>query len=217
MSQTIPRVIHWIWVGGPVPSQFAAYRNTWANHHPGWKVRVWTDDNLPPMRNQALYDRAAEYAPPPAIGQFRADVLRYELLWRHGGIYVDADFECLRPVAPLLDGVDCFAAWESEGRRIANGLMGSTPRHPFIDRLIHGLTAHANEHKGSRPAISTGPAYLTTTHRAHRGLTVFPSRLFYPYLWNELDTPKAEPPWPDECYAVHHWHNRRKLRGELPH
>ncbi|WP_171075068.1 glycosyltransferase [Nonomuraea basaltis] len=113
-------------------------------------------------------------------------MLRYELLWQYGGLYVDADFECLRPITPLLDGVACFAARESDGRRIANGLMGATRRHPFVGQLIRGLPASAQAHRGKRPAISTGPAYLTGTHRAHLGqLTVFPSCLFYPYLWSE--------------------------------
>ena len=35
----------------------------------------------------------------------RADVLRYEILRRHGGVYVDVDVECLRPLDDLLTGV----------------------------------------------------------------------------------------------------------------
>ena len=34
----------------------------------------------------------------------RSDILRLELLWREGGVYVDTDFECLRSIEPLLDG-----------------------------------------------------------------------------------------------------------------
>ncbi|WP_030672474.1 glycosyltransferase family 32 protein [Streptomyces sp. NRRL B-1347] len=217
MTAAIPRLIHWIWIGSPVPARFEAYRDTWASAHPDWEMRVWTDDNLPPMYNQHLYDQAADYAPASMVGQFRADVLRYELLWQYGGVYVDADFECLQPITPLLDGIDAFAAWETDGRRIANGLMGAARSHRFIGRLITDLEASAARHKGARPAISTGPAYLTTAYREHPGeLAVLPSRLFYPYLWSELDSLKARPPWPAHCYAVHHWHNRRKHRGEAP-
>ncbi|MFI7636905.1 glycosyltransferase [Nonomuraea sp. NPDC049400] len=120
-------------------------------------------------------------------------MLRYELLWQYGGLYVDADFECLRPITPLLDGVACFAARESDGRRIANGLMGATRRHPFVGQLIRGLPASAQAHRGKRPAISTGPAYLTGTHRAHLGqLTVFPSCL------STRTCGRSRPSWGDQ-------------------
>ncbi|MGI5281900.1 hypothetical protein ACQEVF_01085 [Nonomuraea polychroma] len=39
-SRAIPRIIHWIWVGGPAPARFMAYREAWARHHPGWQIRV---------------------------------------------------------------------------------------------------------------------------------------------------------------------------------
>jgi mannosyltransferase OCH1-like enzyme len=207
----IPRILHQIWVGpNPLPEQYAAYAETWQDLHPGWEYRLWTEDNLPAMRNRALFDRADDLVPAPNVQQFRADVLRYELLWSFGGLYVDVDFECRSNLEHLLPGLEAFAAWEVQDTWIANGLMGAEPAHPFIDRLITGLEASAEHHKGQRPNISVGPQYLTKVYRRHSDeLAVLPTHLFYPYLYSDIGTPREHGPWPD-AVAIHHWANRRR-------
>jgi inositol phosphorylceramide mannosyltransferase catalytic subunit len=208
----IPRILHQIWVGpDPIPAEYAAYMDGWARMHPGWEHRVWTDENLPAMRNRDLYDRAEELTPYANVGQFRADLLRYELLWSFGGVYVDVDFECLEPIDELTAGLEAFAAWEVQDRWIANGIMGAEPAHPFIDRLITGLPASVAHHRGLRPNVSTGPQYLTGLWRRHRDeLTVLDANLFYPYLYHQVGTPAERGPWPESTIAVHHWANRRR-------
>src|SRR3954452_9252859 len=86
----IPRIIHRVWLGdGAMPPEYEAFGETWAQHHPGWEMRLWRSSDLPPLRNQDLFDRATSFAQ-------QSDIARYELLLRHGGVYVDTDFECLR-------------------------------------------------------------------------------------------------------------------------
>lgn len=223
LRAVIPHTIHRIWLGSPMPSEFAFYGATWQQAHPLWEHVLWTDQDAefpgvrvmrPPfaLRNVGVYDNADHIAP-NNVGQLRADVLRYEILEGVGGVYVDADFECLRSIEALTDGLDAFAAWETDGQWVNNAIMGATARHPFFRQLIDGLPANVLAHKGSRPAVMTGPQYVTATYFSDVRLnlpvpTIFPSRLFYPYLWNELDRRGEEFP---DAYAVHHWHNRRRL------
>jgi hypothetical protein len=98
-----------------------------------WTHILWSDDLLPPITHRALYDDPP--CKPINRGQFRADLLRYDILYEHGGVYVDMDFEALTPIDDLL-APDLFATWEFQNRQIANGLMGATSGHPFIKRLI---------------------------------------------------------------------------------
>lgn len=207
----IPRVLHQVWVGGPVPSRFDAYRESWARLHPTWELRFWHDGNIPELFNQRLFDQAAAYVPAANIGQFKTDLLRYELLWWFGGVYVDIDYEALKPIDPLLDGVECFAAWEVPAQWVNNAVMGSIPEHPFIRRLIDELPESAELRRGQTPNRISSPHHVTRLYRRHPDeLTVFDQRLFYPYLYSDIGTAKAEPPWPDDAYAVHHWNNRRQ-------
>jgi mannosyltransferase OCH1-like enzyme len=217
-APSLPRLIHRVWIGGPEPDWTRPFAETWLQ--PGWELRQWTDANVPelfPLVNQRIYDEAPSLAP-NHVGQLRSDVLRYELLARHGGVYVDHDFQALRPIDPLLEGVDCFAVWEVEGRWIANGLMGAVAGHPFLDRLIGGLPASVKAHRGRRPNRMTGPHFLTRSHHvANRPLKVLPEALFFPFGWREAGTylPGEFDPaerWP-EAYGCHWWANQIRERG----
>src|SRR5262249_19779423 len=85
----IPRPIHQAWIGTQPPS--VAWLRSWSEQHSGWEYRLWTEQNIPwPLRNQAQFDASPQYCG-------KSDILRYELLLRFGGIYVDADMRCLRP------------------------------------------------------------------------------------------------------------------------
>lgn len=177
----------------------------------------WTDDAVPqlfPLHNQDIYDRAPEIAP-NNVGQLRADVLRYEILWRFGGWYVDADFRCLQPLTPFVEGLECFATFEKQDVWVANGLMGAVPEHPFIGRLIENLAESVAANPGARPAVTTGPQYLTKHWRRHaREITVLPEKWFYPYGHRDVAKHPVDEDFPG-CVAVHVWNNQRRERGLL--
>lgn len=211
----IPRQVHRAWLGGSEPEWTRPFADTW--RRPGWQLVEWNDDNVEslfPLHNQAVYDAAEEIAP-NHVGQLRSDVLRYELLWRFGGIWVDTDSELLQPLDSLIDGLECFAAWEVQTQWIANGLMGSRPGHPFIWRLIDGLQRNVARESRSKPNRMTGPQYLTRTWRQHGetdGVAVLPQRLIYPYGYAEIADHGPGDEWPDAVVA-HHWQNKRRERS----
>src|SRR5688572_26508707 len=180
-----------------MPEEFQRYGEQWQQIHPNWRMCLWTQDNVPRLINQRLFDEADELAP-MSPGQFKADVLRYELIWRYGGVWIDCDFEPRKPIDELLVGVECFAAWEKQDVWIANGLMGAVPEHPFIRLLIDNLEANVETNAGARPTKLSGPQYLTKLWRKHpEGVVILPERYVYPYGWADLGTPKEQGPFPD--------------------
>lgn len=203
---TIPRVIHHVWVGGPIPGHLVAHIDTWEALHPSWEHRLWREADLDWLENQDLFDRAEEIT--PHVGQLRADIARYEILYAFGGLYVDCDMHALRPVDPLM-GDRCWAAWETDGQWVNNAVLASEPGHPLWADAIAGLPDNVRRHRRRRPNVMTGPQYLTPLALEH-GITVHPSAAFYPYRWDELDRHAEDFP---DAYAVHHWDNARKRRG----
>lgn len=203
----IPRLMHFVWVGPAMPRQFAHYIAGWRTLHPTWDVRVWGDDDLDWLRNREAFDLAERIAP-GSEGQLRSDVARYEILERFGGVYVDCDFEPLRPIDALLDD-HCFAAWETDDVWVNNAIIGATVGHPLMRDLVVRLPHNIRVNRGKRPNHLTGPRFLTPLAKRHR-VTVHPSAMFYPYRWDELD--RAGEDFPD-AYAVHHWSNARKRQG----
>lgn len=205
----IPLVFHSIWVGPPMPAHLRDYLATWKRVHPQWEHRMWGERDLDWLTNQPLFDAANFVSSRP--GQFRSDVARYEILHRFGGVYVDCDFEALRPIDDLIAGTTCFAAWETDGVWINNAILGAIPAHPMLDELIAGLPANVVRRRGTRPNVMTGPQYLTPVARRHQ-ITVFPSAAFYPYNFVDVGTAREAGPFPD-AYAIHHWANRRARLG----
>lgn len=203
----IPRTIHRIWIGDPEPEWQRACGETW--HKPGWEVVEY--DRAPfTLQNQGLYDRAEELAP-GYEGQFRSDLLRLELLYHRGGVYVDADFALLTTIDDLLE-VECFVAWEVQGKTANNAIMGAKPQHRLIGRLIDYLPDSVARNAGKKPNVMTGPQYLTRMlRRWGQGVTVYDQAMFYPLSWRDHQradfTPTAE------ARAVHWFANKRRERG----
>ena len=194
-----------------MPEIFQEFSRGWQRLHPNWRLILWGQaKELPPLVNRDLYDRASEICP-GYEGQLRSDIVRYELLYQYGGVWIDTDFECLKPIDGLLDGVECFLAWNNPGKWLNNAIMGAEARHPFMERLIEGLPESVAAHPGKMPRVITGPQYLTPMWREDPdGITIFDKPLFYPYLWNQLKHGTSKFP---DAYGVHHWYNRRRERG----
>jgi len=181
----IPRVFHQIWVGSaPFPEEYLRYQQTWLEHHPGWRLELWTEESLPDdlVRKEA-YERLRQPAE-------RSDIVRLELLERHGGIYLDADFECRRSLEPLLADVEFFVA-ELKPSRVNNAIIGSVPHHPLLQRAIREV--RPRETWGLVDKAGTGPVFLNRLIGDFPDVTVFDWPLFYPR------TPDEE----NAAYAVH--------------
>jgi inositol phosphorylceramide mannosyltransferase catalytic subunit len=183
---TIPRIFHHIWVGPEsLPFEFEPYRASWEAHHPEWELRLWTEDNLPTdLRTSAVYERDRRPVE-------RADILRLEVLWMLGGVYVDIDMECLRPLDELVEGVDFFGT-EIKPGRITNTVIGAAQRHPILDSALRELRPQkprARFDKGS-----SGPLFLARVVREYPRITTYSRELFYPMTADERA----------EAYAIHH-------------
>jgi mannosyltransferase OCH1-like enzyme len=200
MATRIPRVIHQIWLGpDPLPEKFAQFRETWRDHHPGWELRLWTEESLPAGL------RCAEVAERLRHPAERADLFRLECLWRSGGVYVDCDFECVRSLEPLLDGLDFFVGYIGPGK-INNALIGAVPGHPILDRAL--TEARPREFHGYDKGAA-GPFHLNRIVHEFPEVTIFPAAYFYPTTAEERE----------DAYAVHHaersWQDRDALRLRL--
>lgn len=194
---SIPRVFHQIWLGdAPLPAEYRKYQKSWLRHNQGWDLRLWTETDLPDdLERPEIYERLRQPAE-------RSDMLRLELLKRYGGVYVDSDFECRRPLEPLLDGVEFFVA-DLKPNRVNNAIIGSVRDHPLLVRAIAEL--RPRQTWGSVDKEGTGPLFLDRIVKDEPGVTVFDCQLFYPR------TPDEE----RNAVAVHHHARSWKSADEL--
>ena len=89
------------------------------------------------LENQALFDRATSYAR-------KADIARYEVIRRFGGVYLDTDMECLRPIDELItEDVSFFAGREASGF-INISIFGASPSIRCWIRLLLPCRCHVS-------------------------------------------------------------------------
>ncbi len=177
-ASIIPSRIHQIWLGPrPVP---LVWTESWRTLNPEFEYRLWRDPEIDTfgLKNEALYRRfLAEH-----IFDGAADVVRAEILYRLGGVYVDADSLAVRPLAdaPFLEA-GFFAVTEPgepEAALVSNAFMGSPAGHPILERYIE-VIGQAEE---LRPMWKrTGPGAFTEVIAGaeHDGVLILPAWTFY--------------------------------------
>ena len=210
----IPKIIHQIWVGPhPFPEHCRAFQETWKKYHPDWIYILWTNKLIEQfgLKNKAQYDATANYGE-------KADIARYEILNKFGGLYIDTDFECLRSFDAFHHCCDFYAGVSSEGAfEVYNGLIGTIPHHPIIAGCIEQISTHATENLSydTLDIIKrTGPIFFTQQIVEYLPCSttktvIFPLTYFYPWPnGTRLENKRSdiERWFRPESFAVHHWH-----------
>ena len=190
----IPCTIHRVWLGEePMPAEHERFGESFARQHPDWEMRLWSEEDLPEL-GVTETDRGHARSHSEL-----SNLVRYEVLRRHGGVYVDTDVECLRPLTALLRGIDAFAGLELPGR-VGNAVLGSIAGHRAFARAAR-LTRQTLG-TGAHSADANGPYFLSLILEREPNVAIFGKQLFYPYRWDELE--RRHEAFPD-AYAVHHW------------
>ncbi|KAI0563539.1 Glycosyltransferase [Gracilaria domingensis] len=191
----IPLKMHQIWIGSRQPP--CVWLDTWRidfmnkfatceaseNH---WQYILWDNEKVRdmPMLNRYIFDN--ESAP-----QCQADILRLEVLYQYGGVYVDADIVStqrdLRPALEAAKETGFLITYEPDTKDkpysiLGNSLIACTPRHPLILMLISYIKqiyGYKRAHYGVEWV--TGPlTYTKVLTHTDMPVTIPPSKDFYP-------------------------------------
>lgn len=179
---SIPKIIHQIWIGpNPRPSNFM---QTWKDKHPDFEYIFWNDEEFE-KRNMVFACQQRINEMDEWCG--KTDIMRLEILYKYGGVYIDADSICIEPIDELLEKHKAFAGYENENVRqglVANGTMGFPKGHPLCKDGIKYILNHkvSNRDTGKRAWQNTGPVLLTSLLNTNKfkDVSILPSYLFLP-------------------------------------
>lgn len=209
----VSRTIHQIWLGSEVPTRFLESMADWQILNPDWTYRLWTRE-LPDLYNANLYDSAHAYVKPDAVWQFRADLLRYEILYRYGGFYCDVDTKPLRPLEGLFDFRSEWAVAENDVY-VGNTYLYSEPDNPIFRDLVVNLSEHLCGAKDLAATVASGPQYLTDIWNDHDGWVDEETKLWFPYDWYAVKRGTMNSvPIPENAYAIHEWNHQREKKKQ---
>lgn len=201
----IPKIIHQIWLGSPFPEASKKLQESWKRNNPDWQYILWTEHEIEEFElvNKYQYDAAINYGE-------KSDIARYEILYRMGGLYIDTDFECLKPFDILHNCCDFYAGIAYETKyEVYNGLIGSKPGHQILKDCIDNIK-HNIPNQGDI-LDRTGPYLFTRSIEKHIShyddyTVLFPVTYFYPWPSYHVSKNSPSDDIKEESFAVHHWH-----------
>jgi inositol phosphorylceramide mannosyltransferase catalytic subunit len=227
-SMAIPRIIHQTWKSDRLPPLFRMYQETWRRLHPGWEYRFYDDAACRRIVESHFPDLLALYDGCPHPVQ-RADIFRYLIVAREGGLYADMDMECLRNLDPLLEGQRAVFGVEDRlsprrtrqlghryAERVANFIFASEADHPVWGKVIGKLKGLPGAWDLTAEVLeTTGPGMLTNVVlecRQSLGLTVLPRICWAPPNRGYPDCF----PFNLHVYARHHFAGTWKKNRSAP-
>jgi mannosyltransferase OCH1-like enzyme len=198
----IPKIIHQIWIGPKPPP--LDWMSTWSKMHPDWEYRLWDNATVTSetWECQAQIDAIAEW-------NGKADILRYEILKRFGGVCFDADSECIKPLDEHFLGHEAFACYENEvifPGRIATGYLGCEPDAAIMNRAVERIADDKHVTR-NRAWVTVGPLFFTNlVQETSSPVYVYPARTFIPEHWNRREDGQPVPaPGTATIYARQFW------------
>jgi inositol phosphorylceramide mannosyltransferase catalytic subunit len=210
----IPKKIHQIWLGGDIPEEYDGWRKSWKVTHPDWEYKLWTDEDAKKFKmvNRDAFDLVDN------LGS-KSDIFRLEILYKYGGIYVDTDFECLKPFDQICKMTSFFAGIAySRSPEMCNALIGSSKTNPIIEAYMMRIKKAFGDGKkylnSNEVMERTGPySFAKTYHEYVRKNDIdsipFPVTFFYCFPNNERfkrsDKKVVRSYINPESFAVHYW------------
>ena len=127
----IPKIIHYCWFGGnPLPPSAEKCIESWKKFCPDYEIRRWDESNYDITKNQYMQEayQCKKWG-------FVPDYARLDIIYDHGGIYLDTDVEIIKTFDELLDCV-AFGGVEQESPYVALGLgFGAEKGNDIIRQL----------------------------------------------------------------------------------
>lgn len=148
-NMKIPKIIHQIASSDQSSYQkvFGLLSETWKNCNLDWQYISW-DDHKIDVFIEKYYPQYKEKFDYLFNDIQQQDIIRYLILYKMGGLYVDSDYECLENIDPLLKRNCCFACQtecplspDSKVKNVYldNTFIASTKEHSFLAYIIEHI------------------------------------------------------------------------------
>lgn len=162
-------------------------------HEGEWEYKLWSEDNLPDevMRHSYVLHMYSQKK-----WAFVSDYIRFWILERKGGIYLDTDTEVLKDFEDLLEHGAFFG--KTKDSMTAAGVIGAVPGHQCIKDVLSVYDKDVNPSVGR-----TSPHTVTKVLRDnnYEDVVVYDYQYFNPCDDGEKCTPNKL----KLAYANNHW------------
>ena len=219
----IPKIIHYCWIGNnPLPPLAQKCIASWQRIMPDYEIKRWDETNYDFKKNKFMANAYKQKK-----WGFVPDYARLDIIYNHGGIYLDTDVEVLKRFDEFLK-YPAFCGFESEhfvnfglgfgaekGNKVIKTLMeyyeteNITLKEDIVKKgaLYINMPIREYEKKGLviSPFLQTQNLMenfglkQNNTRQSLEGIEIFPTSYFCPR--NKYNVPVKT----KEAYSVHHF------------
>ncbi|KAL6402670.1 glycosyltransferase family 32 protein [Ilyonectria robusta] len=140
-TERTPKILHNIALGDADLTKYDTAIKSCRQLHPDWKHMLWRDDNAASFLSEHYPDILPHYTGYHQNIQ-RANIIRYALLYKLGGVYLDLDVTCHVALdsTPLVRLPLVTPGAYPAG--VNNAFIAAHPDHPFLAQLLNSLPSH---------------------------------------------------------------------------
>ncbi|MCG8345749.1 MAG: hypothetical protein MI685_11415 [Chlorobiales bacterium] len=199
-GKVIPKIIHQTYYRKKLPSELDKIVQELRENNPGWEYRFYDDQDIEGYISQNYGDKILGYYHRinNVYGAARADLFRYLLMYKEGGVYLDIKSTIAKPLDEILAAEDQFllCGWDNhkvhkelqviDGGEYQQWHIICAPGSPFLRAVICAVLANIDSYKPWRQGVGkigvlrvTGPIAYT--------LAIAPLLSKYPYRYERTN------------------------------
>ena len=197
-NKKIPLFIHQIWFGNPLESTHirsnllkkvkqVAKQNS-------FEYKLWTNDDLTEDNFPITWKYITQALSKKVYAQV-ADLARYEILNRMGGIYLDSLFEIsdafcsyikkhrmYRMIVSNEDPCGLQCKNNKDMKYISNGFFACVAGCPILQYLLHTDQLESIDFKSVHVNVETGPYFFRKGFKHNSDVHIIDTSLIYPFM-----------------------------------
>jgi len=169
----IPKRMHFLWFGNEIPEKYIKNIMSFRRNNPYYEINLWTEKISDELKKKSsgifivgnLTREVEQFTTKDLIFEesnmgAKSDIARYEIVYRHGGMYLDTDSISLKPFYQTL--MHSFVAYVDNGfRNIQNSIFGFPKGSRLLDYTLRMLRKHIKKNPDMYVPYKTGPAFFT--------------------------------------------------------
>jgi len=196
----VKKKIHYCWFGSAELNTLnLRCIESWKRYFPEYEIIKWSENNIDlsdPLKKKLVQKK--QWA-------FLSDLVRFELLYEHGGIYFDTDIEVIRGFGPIGKMYDFVVGYETN-KMLNAAVIVATPNNEILLGCINQITEHYAQNSEMLPIPEIITPYLKEIELSRAYLA--PKEVFYPYNPYDRERGVKQLMFSDvtaDTLAIHHY------------
>ena len=166
--EKIPKQIHQVWVGSN-PNELPIHKKKFMSSYKmvlpnEWQYRLWTDADITNENFPLTFEFIQKIRMKPKKQSQIADLMKFEIIYNHGGFYFDTNIELLKDLSFLVDSNNYQMIVCNEVDALTDymscGFLAGVPKNKYLARIMNKEILQSINFESPNANIESGPYFF---------------------------------------------------------